>query len=513
MTFERLSAQDATFLHLESAHAPMHVGAIAIFGPLSVRDPGGGIAIDAIRSLVASRLPRLPRYRMRLAHTPITGHPVWVDDPFFDLRYHIRYVCLPPGSSAAAFEDLAASFLSQKLDRARPLWEILVAEGLEGGRTGALFKAHHALIDGLSGVDMLILLLGLAPTTEVPEPPRWEPRETPGGVALLQGELRRRARMPLGALAAARAALAQPRAAFDGLRAHAVGTAQLLQLALQSSAETPLNGATGPNRRLGTFRVELSAVKRIKRNLGGTINDAVLAITGGALRRFFEMRGLAPAGEVRALIPVSTRSDVERGTLGNKLAVLAAPLPVGEPDPRRRVDAARRAMEGLKSSKVALGNELLTMAAEWTDPRLLSQTLKLAMRLRSAHLMVTNMRGPADPLYFLDAPLLEVYPAAPLWPGQTLTVGVMSYGDWLHWGFAADADHVPDVDQFVDAVRAEVHELAKLAGELEALAGGASREASTQRPADEPRRPRTVRAGAPRKLRPASRPAPSPPAE
>ena len=360
---------------------------------------------------------------------------------------------------------------------------------------------------------MLILLLGIAPTTEVPVPPRWEPRETPAGLALLQAELRRRGLLPLGMLAAARAAIAQPRAALDGLRAHAVGTGQLLQLALQPGAETPLNGDTGPNRRLGTFRVELSAVKRIKRNLGGTINDAVLAITGGALRRFFEMRGLQPAGDVRALIPVSTRSDVESGTLGNKLAVLAASLAIREPDPRKRLEAARRARGGLKSSEIARGNELLTMAAEWTHPRLLAQTLKIAMRLRSAHLMVTNMRGPADPLYFLDAPLLEVYPAAPLWPGQTLTVGVLSYGDWLHWGFAADADHVPDVDQFVDAVRAEVHELAKIASEVEALAGGASREASTRRPADEPPRPRTLRAGAPRKLRLASRPAPSPPAE
>lgn len=508
MAFERLSAQDATFLHLEEANAPMHVGAIAIFGPLSVRDPGGGIAIDAIRSLVASRLPRLPRYRMRLAYTPLTGHPVWVDDPFFDLRYHIRYVCLPPGSSAEAFEDLATSFLSQKLDRSRPLWEILVAEGLEGGRIGALFKAHHALIDGLSGVDMLILLLGLAPTTEVSEPPRWEPRELPGGRALLEGELRRRALLPLGLVATARSALAQPRAALAGLRSHAVGVGQLLRLALQSGAETPLNDATGPNRRLATFRVELTAVKRVRRALGGTINDVVLAITAGGLRRFFEMRGQPSSGDVRALIPLSTRTDVERGTLGNKLAVLSAALPVAEPDPRRRLEATRRAMDGLKSSKVALGNDVLNRAAEWTDARLLSETLKLAMRLRSAHLMVTNIRGPADPLYFLDAPLLEVYPAAPLWPGQTLTVGVMSYGDWLHWGFAADADRVPDVDQFVDAIRAEVHELSKAAREVEALAPPS--EAPRPEGAVEELRTPGLRPVGGRRPRPRRKPAPGP---
>jgi hypothetical protein len=178
------------------------------------------------------------------------------------------------------------------------------------------------------------------------------------------------------------------------------------------------------------------------------------------------MRGTNPDRmTVRTMIPASTRTDVERGTLGNKLAALAAPIPVAEADPRKRYDRTREAMDALKSSKVALGNEVLTGLAEWTAPRLLGRALKVAMRLNSVHLMVTNMRGPSVPLYFLDAPLLEVYPAAPLWPGQTLTIGLMSYRDQLHFGIATDPDAFADVDDFVDALRSETQALGKLASE------------------------------------------------
>lgn len=468
MAYERLSSQDAVFLQLEEANAPMHVGAVALFGPTSVRGPGEAVSIEAVRSLVASRLPRLPRYRMRLAWTPVTADPVWVDDPFLDLTYHVRHVSLPREGDAQAFKELAAGFLSQKLDRARPLWEILVVSGLESGRIGAVFKAHHALIDGISGVDILILLLGIAPETNVPEAPRWEPREIPAGLALFQNEMRRRAALPLGLVAAAREALRNPRESLRAARDHALGVGHLLQLAFTAGSETPLSGDTGPNRRLATMRVELGDIKRIKRGLGGTVNDAVMAIVAGALRRFFEIRGVRADGlDVKAMIPVSTRSDVERGTLGNKLAVVSASLPVGEPDPRKRLARVRSAMDAMKSSKVALGNEVFTRIADWTSPQLLSGALKAAMRFRSVHLMVTNMRGPAEPLYFLDAPLLEVYPAAPLWPGQSLNVAVMSYRGFLHWGIGADANAVPDVETFLDAIRAETQDLCKLALEVE----------------------------------------------
>lgn len=477
MAYERLSAQDAVFLELEQANAPMHVGAVALFGASSVQSEDGTIDIDAVRALVSSRLPRLPRYRMRLAWTPVSGAPVWVDDHHFDLRYHIRHVRLPRGGSAAAFDELASAFLTQKLDRDRPLWEILVCDGLQGGRIGAVFKAHHALIDGVSGVDMMILLLSTEPCVDVPTPPRWEPRPVPTGRALLEAEIGSRAQIPLSVLAALRGAAANPALAAAQVRNRALGVGQLLQLAFQGGSETPLNAATGPNRRLATLRMELDAVKRVKKHLGGTVNDAAIAIVTGALRRFFEMRGLDPDGmRVRMMIPASTRTDVERGTLGNKLAALAAEVPVYEADPRKRYEKARQAMDALKTSKVALGNEVLMGLAEWTSPQVLAAALRVAMRLRSVHVMVTNMRGPTAPLYFLDAPLLEVYPSAPLWPGQSVTIGLMSYRDQLYWGIAVDPDSFTDADDLVDALRSEVQALGKLAVES-ASAGAAKRRA------------------------------------
>lgn len=472
MAYERLAAQDAAFLDLEDDHLPMHVGAIAVFGPTLFQTPGGTLAMNTVYDLVASRLPLLPRYRMRLARTPLTGHPIWVDDSFFELRYHIRHVCLPAECSAEAFDELASRFLSQKLDRSRPLWEILIADGLEGGRIGAVFKAHHALIDGVSGVDMLILLLGTTPSAEVPEPPDWEPRPVPAAWTLVSDELRRRTSLPLAWIGATRAALADPRGAASGLRDRALGVGQVLQYAMNPGPVTPLNGSTGPNRRLARFRVELEEIKKVRRSLGGTVNDIAVAIAAGALRRFFAGRGVQPDRlDVRAMIPVSTRTEVDRGKLGNKLAVLLAPLPVGKRDPHQRLLQVRHTMDELKTSKAGLGNEMINLLAEWTSPQLISEMVRLSARLRAMHVMVTNIRGPAEPLYFLDAPLLEVYPAAPLWPGQTLTMGIMSYSGWLHWGLAVDADHLPDVDHLTDAVRVEIQELSKMAREA-AGAGG-----------------------------------------
>lgn len=465
MGHERLSAQDAAFLDLENGDLPMHVGAVARFGPTAFRS-AGGVSMEAVRQLVASRLPALPRYRRRLDAIPLTGHPIWVDDRFFDLRYHIRHVSLPAEGASAALDELARAFFSQKLDRSRPLWEIVVADGLPMGQIGALFKAHHALIDGVSGVDMLILLLGLSPTREVPVPVRWEARAKTSAPLLLLEELRRRTSLPAAWLGMAREAVGAPRATLAAARDRVVGLGQVLGYALDAGADTPLNAGTGPNRRLATLRVGLDEIKELKRTLGGTLNDVAVAIAAGGLRRFFAGRGASPDGfDVRAMIPVSTRADIERGTLGNKLAVLIAPIPVDEGDPRARLAKVRETLDGLKSSRAALGNEVINLAAEWTTPRVISETIRMAARRRAMHVMVTNIRGPSEPLYFLDAPLLEVYPSAPLWPEQTLTIGIMSYGGWLHWGLTVDADHFEDVEDLADAIRLEIQELAKLARE------------------------------------------------
>jgi len=463
MSFERLSAQDAFFYRLEDADTPLHIGALAFFDASSTE---GALSSDDIRAMIASRLEVLPRYRMRVMETPLTGHPVWADDRHFDVRRHVRFVSLPGARGPRELEEVVQGFLSERLDRGRPLWEVLVVEGLPDRRAAALFKAHHCLTDGASAVDMLLLLLSPQPSTLVPAPPAFAPRAEPEPLALLRGELEARAQLAQGVLGFARRAAREPGAALGFLRARAAGVGEAAQAALQRGSATALNAALGPDRRIGTLRVELDDIKQVRRVLGGTINDVVVALVTGALATFLRARG-EPVRNValRATIPMSTRSDVERGTLGNKLAALAAPLPIGEPDRRRRFETVRETMDGLKGSKQALGVEVLNWLAEWTTPSLLTQGSRLALELHSTHVMITNIRGPADPLYCLAYPMLEAYPAPPLSPGQALTVGVLSYAGFLHFGLVADAAQLPDLDVLVDALRTEIGELRKLVAE------------------------------------------------
>jgi len=463
MPFERLSAQDTFFYQLETADTPLHIGALAFFDASSL---DGAVPSDDIRAVIATRLELLPRYRMRVIETPVTGHPVWVDDRHFDVRHHVRFVSLPGAAGPKELDEVVRGFLSERLDRGRPLWEVLVIEGLPEQRAAALFKAHHCLTDGASAVDMLLLLLSPQPSTLVPPPPVFTPRAEPTPFELLRGELDARAQLARGVLDFARRAAREPRSALGFVRDRAEGIREATQAALQRGSATALNASLGPDRRLGTLRVEFEDIKRIRRALGGTINDVAVAVVSGALATYLEARGESVRHvELRATIPMSTRSDVERGTLGNKLAALAAALPIGEPDRRRRYQTVCKTMGELKGSKQALGVEVLNWIAEWTTPSLLTQGSRLALQLHSTHVMITNIRGPGDPLYCLAYPMLEAYPAPPLAPGQALTIGLLSYAGFLHWGLVADPAHLPDLDVLVDALRTEIGELCKLAAE------------------------------------------------
>jgi WS/DGAT/MGAT family acyltransferase len=463
MAFERLSAQDAFFYQLEDADTPLHIAALALFDASSTQ---GVPSIDDIRAVIATRLELLPRYRMRVIETPLTGHPVWADDPRFDVRRHVRFVSLPGKGGPHALEEIVRAFLSQRLDRGRPLWEVLVVEGLPDQRAAALFKAHHCLTDGASAVDMLLLLLSPQPAPEAPSPPAFAPRPEPTPLELLRGELEARSQLARSVLGFARGALREPRAALGFLGARAEGVREASRAALHRGSATALNAALGPDRRIGTLRVELEPIKQIRRALGGTLNDVAVAAVTGALASYFEARGERVRGvDLRATIPMSTRTDVERGTLGNKLAALAAPLPIGVADRRVRIRRVRETMDALKGSKQALGVEVLSWVAEWTTPSLLTRGSQLALGLHSTHVMITNIRGPSDPLYCLAYPMLEAYPAPPLSPGQALTIGLLSYAGFLHFGLVADAARLPDLDLLVDALRTEIGELGKLAAE------------------------------------------------
>lgn len=452
------------FLDLEQSGVPMHVGATLIFDGAPLRDAQGTFDIASLRAVLESRLHRAEKTRWRVEPVPLSGRYVWVDDDRFRLDYHFRHAVLPPPGDRARLDALSADFFTRSLDITRPLWEILVVDGLEDGRIAALCKFHHAMMDGLAGVELLNLLLQLEPSRRSEVPHLWRARRRPGLHELVAGETRRRLGLARSAARTALGALRDPGASLEATRNHVLGIAQTLHAMVSPSTRLAFNEAIGPSRSVECFRIELEQLKRVRRHFGGTINELVLSLVAGGLRRYLEAHDWdVDALQVRALIPVSTRSDLDRGELGNKVAVVATELPVAAPDPLTRLEAARRASQQTKRSRQALGTEVASHLAEWTTPALLTQALLLSMRARATNLMVTNMRGPDVPLYVLDAPLLEIYPVAELWPGQGLNVAVMSYAGFLHFGINVDPDIVEDAEEFCAAMRRELRELVRLA--------------------------------------------------
>jgi WS/DGAT/MGAT family acyltransferase len=466
--YERLSPVDRTFLDLEDADHPQHVGVTMLFPAAPLRDAAGGIDIERIRKFVAARLHRVPRYRQRLAFTPLERQPVWVDADHFNIEYHVRHSALPRPGSERQLKRMAARVVSQRLDRGKPLWEIWVVEGVEGDRCALITKTHHCMIDGIAGVDLMSVLLSGEPEEPVPPPAEWLPAEEPGIALLARDEILRRAALPWRAGVALVDALRRPQVTFELARERFAALGETFAAALSPASETPLNQSLGPHRRFDWTSFELARVKRVKDRLGGTVNDVILATVAGALGAFLERRGLPRSQQrsrrVRAMVPVSVRSAAERGTTGNQIALWAAALPVAETDPCERLAAVREVTAALKRSKQALGAEVLAAVSEWTVPTLLSMATRMAYRGRAANLVVTNVPGPQQPLYLLGAPLVAAYPMLNLLYEQTLGVALFSYAGRLDWGFMADWQSVPDLHDFVVAVEASFAELCAAAG-------------------------------------------------
>jgi WS/DGAT/MGAT family acyltransferase len=463
--YERLGAQDKTFLDLERPGEPQHIAAITVFEAGKLARPDGGIDIDRVRAYVASRLHRLPRYRQRLAWIPVEGHPVWVDDPHFQIDFHVRHTALPRPGDERQLKRLAGRVVSQPLDRERPLWEFWVVEGLEGGKRFAIVqKVHHCMIDGISGVDLMAILLATDPEAEPETSPPFEPRPVPRGLDLLAIEVGRRVTGLVGVLGRTPSALRQPADLAERVREGVAAVGETLASALRPASNTPINQKLGPHRRIEWRDLELSRVKAVKDRLGGTVNDVVLATVAGALRHFLSLRRLdVDQLRIRANVPVSLRSRDERGTLGNRIALFMAELPVGEADPLARLARVRETMERLKSSRQAMGAEVLAAVSEWTSATLLSLAVRGSARGRPYNLVVTNVPGPQIPLYMLGARMERCYPVVNLQPQQGLGVGLFSYAGTLGFGFTADPDQVPDLYVFADAVTASFEELERLA--------------------------------------------------
>src|SRR3954451_8638847 len=452
---DRLTAVDASFLHQEGPTTHMHIGGVIVLD-------GPPPPFDELREHVRSRLPLVPRYRQKLAAPPLRlGRQLWIDDPAFNLDYHLRHSALPRPGGDDELRRLVARVFAQRLDRTKPLWELWFVEGLAGGRSALVSKTHHALVDGISGVDLATVLFDLdAEPQRIESADPWEPRPEPTGAQLAAASLRSAARVPfsgLGALGRVPGELAAAREALEGL-------GEVFWAGLNPPPETPLNVRIGPHRRYEVTAARLAELKEIKDAFGGTVNDVVLAVVAGALQRWFHARGLRTDGvELRAAVPVSVRTADERGALGNRLTQLAAPLPIGMRDPVLRLKHISSSMAGIKERKQALGAQVIASAQEFAPPTLLAQASRLNFSSRFYNLLVTNVPGPQIPLYVLGRRIESVFPVPFLAGDRTLAIAVMSYDGGMGFGLLGDYDAMEDLVVVAQGLEDSLAELLALA--------------------------------------------------
>jgi WS/DGAT/MGAT family acyltransferase len=458
--YERLTALDAAFLEVEDENCPMHVGAVGIFDPGPLVGPEGGFDIERFRRYVESILA--PRYRQRLASMPITGDPVWVDDARFNLHYHLRHLSLPHPGDERLLKRLAGHVMSLSLDRTKPLWELWVVEGLAQRRFAVITKTHHCMVDGVGTSDLMTASMQTRPDASFSEPKPWRPRPAPSALGMAVGEVRRRAGMGLSALGAAGDAVTHPWRAVAGLSEGLAALGETLGTALHQGSPTPFNLEIGPHRRFDWLRYDLDEVKEVKNRLGATVNDVVLANVAGAVRSFLLQRGEDVFElDFRAMVPVNIRTQSESGQLGNRVATVAVPLPLAEPDPRQRLAQVVRAMGEVKASRQVGGMEMVQEISEWGLTRLFTQFARLAALSRPFNVVVTNVPGPQIEAYLLGSPLREAYPLVPLFKNQALGIALFSYHGGIFWGLNADWDALPDLHVLVEALALDFEDLKK----------------------------------------------------
>jgi diacylglycerol O-acyltransferase len=474
---DRLTAVDASFLAQEGSNAHMHIGAVMVF-------EGPPPAFRDFANHVRGRLHLVPRYRQKLAVPPLeTGRPLWVDDPNFNLEYHLRHTALPTPGEEEQLRALAARIHSQQLDRTKPLWEIWLVQGMDDGRFAIISKTHHALVDGISGVDLATVLFDLEPVPQpVPhEGEPWVPQPEPSATAMAVRGIRGLVRLPFSIAGQALGAATRPAETLQLAREVAEGVAEVAWAGLNPAPATPLNVPIGPHRRLCLVRSELADFKLVKNVFGGTVNDVVLTVVAGGLRRWLQSRGVRTEGlELRALVPVSIRAQHEHGELGNRLAAMRGPLPVYVEDPVARLRVVKQGMDGLKESKQAVGAEVLSSVQNLAPPTILAQASRINFSTRLFNLLVTNIPGPQFPLYLLGRELEDVFPVAFLPRDHALAVAIMSYNGGIDFGLLGDFDAMPDLDELGRMLEESRDEL--IAAARSGSNGGASNRGRTSRP-------------------------------
>ncbi len=455
----RLTGLDSSFLHLERGPAHMHVASTSIFeGPTP--------EFDEYRDHLASRLHLVPRFRQKLRFVPYgQGRPVWVDDPHLNLDYHVRHTALPEPGSDEQLRILAARIFSQRLDRSRPVWEMWLVDGLEGGRFAVIGKSHHCLVDGVSGVDISTVLYDLeADPPSPPEPEPWIPRPEPTESQLLADALIERATSPAEMVRGVRALVRRPARALRTLGEGVIAAGSFARTSFDAP-DSPLNLEIGPYRRFATVHTELAELKRIKNEAGGTVNDVILAVVAGALGRYLRARGHSTDDlELRAMVPISVRTADQHGQLGNQVSSMMAPLPVWCEDPVRRLHLVSESMGDLKASKQAVGATMLTNLSDFAPPTIVGQAARLQSRQRFFNTVVTNVPGPQFPLYLLGRKLLATYPMVPLASNQAVCFGIMSYDGNVDFGLIGDYDALADLDELAADLEAAIRQLSEATG-------------------------------------------------
>jgi diacylglycerol O-acyltransferase len=463
---DRLTGTDVGFLHQESSSAHMHIGGVLIFeGPA----PKFADVLDHVRG----RLHLVPRYRQKLATPPGgSGRPLWVDDTNFNLEYHMRNAALPAPGTEAQLLEMTARVASQPLDRTKPLWEFWLVEGIRPAagsrvkRWAIISKSHHALVDGVAGVDLATALLDFTPEPAAIDTRglrAWRPQPEPNPVELVAGA-RGAALAAAGVALKTAAAVAQPARSTELLRDAAEGLGEIVWAALNPAPETPLNVPIGLHRRFTVVRHTLADYRLVKNELGGTVNDVLLTVVSGALGSWLRSRGVRTEGvEMRALVPVSVRTNDQHGELGNRLTVMRGPLPVYIEDPVARLRVVRAAMEDLKRSKQAVGASTLVAVNDIAPPAILAQASRLQFSTRLFNLLVTNIPGPQVPLYILGKKLEDLFPLAFLPDGHALAVAIMSYDGMIEYGLLADFDALPDLDVIASGIDVALRQLVEAA--------------------------------------------------
>jgi len=458
---DRLSALDASFLLLEDRVNHMHIGSVGIF-------EGPRPAHDAVKAVVASKLPLVPRYRQRIRTVPLQlNWPVWVDDPHFNLNYHLRSTALPSPGGRSELRNLVGRIMSQQLDRTKPLWEMWIVEGLEDGRFAVVSRVHHCMVDGIAGTDLLAVLLDAEPRSVVTEAPPFEPADEPSALELAREAVTSLVTHPYQQVRSMLAGSGGVQALQDGIREFARGVVSMLGLA-RPTPSTSLNGAIGPHRRWDWANASLGDVKEIRRALGGTVNDVVLAVITNGFRELLLSRGEDVSDRVvRTLVPVSVRTGDARGVYDNRVSAMFAALPVGIEDPAARLAAIRAQMDGLKESKQAVAGEILASLSGFAPSMLLTLGTRVAARVpqRNLNTVTTNVPGPQSPLYLCERRMLEVFPFVPLIPTTRVGIAIFSYCGALNFGITGDYDGAPDLDVLARGIEDGVAQLLKLSRE------------------------------------------------